>query len=79
MRRFTALFMTLDATTGTRDKVTALVDYFRAAPSHDAAWAAYFLTGHKLKRLVSSRDLREAAIAASGVPPWPAGSLRQAT
>lgn len=70
MRRFTALFMALDATTGTRDKVTALVDYFRAAPPQDAAWAAYFLTGHKLKRLVGSKDLREAAIAAAGVPPW---------
>ncbi len=70
MRRFTALYMALDATTGTRDKVAALVDYFRAAPPHDAAWAAYFLTGRKLKRLVGSRDLREAAIAASGIPPW---------
>jgi len=70
MRRFTALYMALDATTGTRDKVEALAGYFRAAPPHDAAWAAYFLTGRKLKRLVGSRDLREAAIAASGVPPW---------
>jgi len=70
MRRFTELYMALDATTGTRDKVAALAAYFRAAPPHDAAWAAYFLTGRKLKRLVSSRDLREAAIAASGVPPW---------
>jgi hypothetical protein len=30
----------------------------------------YFLTGRKLKRLVGSRDLREAAIDAAGVPPW---------
>ena len=70
MRRFTALYMALDATTSTREKVAALVAYFRAAPPHDAAWATYFLTGRKLKRLVGSRDLREAAIAAAGVPPW---------
>ena len=70
MRRFTALFMALDATTSTREKVAALAAYFRTAPAHDVAWAVYFLTGRKLKRLVGSRDLREAAIAAAGIPPW---------
>jgi ATP-dependent DNA ligase len=70
MRRFTALFMTLDATTSTREKIAALAAYFHAAPPHDVAWAVYFLTGRKLKRLVGSRDLREAAIGAAGVPPW---------
>ena len=70
MRRFTALFMALDATTSTRAKVAALAGYFRSAPPHDVAWAVYFLTGRKLKRLVGSRDLREAAIDAAGVPPW---------
>ena len=70
MRRFTALFMALDATTSTREKIAALAAYFRTAPPHDVAWAVYFLTGRKLKRLVGSRDLREAAIAAAGIPPW---------
>ena len=70
MRRFTELFLALDTTTGTRDKVNALVAYFSAAPPDDAAWAAYFLTGRKLKRLVGTRDLVEAAIEASGIPPW---------
>jgi DNA ligase-1 len=70
MRRFTALFMALDATTSTRAKVAALAGYFRSAPPHDVAWAVYFLTGRKLKRLVGSRDLRESAIEAAGVPPW---------
>ncbi|HET9046496.1 MAG TPA: ATP-dependent DNA ligase [Casimicrobiaceae bacterium] len=70
MRRFTALFMALDATTSTREKIAALAAYFGAAPPHDVAWAVYFLTGRKLKRLVGSRDLREAAIAAAGVPSW---------
>ena len=57
MRRFTELFLALDATTGTREKVDALVAYFSEAPPDDAAWAAYFLTGRRLKRLVSTRDL----------------------
>src|SRR5206468_2316235 len=64
MRRFTELFLALDATTGTRDKVDALVAYFNAAPPDDAAWAAYFLTGRKLKRLVGT------AIEVAGIPPW---------
>jgi DNA ligase-1 len=70
MRRFTALFTALDATTSTREKVAALAAYFHDAPAHDVAWAVYFLTGRKLKRLVGSRDLVEAAIAAADVPPW---------
>src|SRR5438477_6442777 len=70
MRRFTELFLALDATTGTRDKVDALVAYFSAAPPEDAAWAAYFLTGRRLKRLVGTRELVDAAIEAAGIPPW---------
>src|SRR5437762_3518098 len=70
MRRFTELFLALDATTGTRDKVGALVAYFTAAPPDDAAWAAYFLTGRKLKRLVGTRDLVGAALDTTGIPPW---------
>ena len=50
--------------------MAALAAYFRAAPPHDAAWAAYFLTGRKLKRLVGTRDLVGAALAASGIPAW---------
>jgi len=70
MRRFTALYLALDATTKTSEKVAALAAYFTAAPPHDAAWAAYFLTGRKLKRLVGTRDLTGAALAASGIPAW---------
>jgi len=70
MRRFTALYLALDATTRTHDKVAALTGYFRDAPPHDAAWAAYFLTGRKLKRVVATRDLVAAALTASGLPAW---------
>src|SRR5437868_2535341 len=70
MRRFTELFLALDATTGTREKVDALVAYFSEAPPDDAAWAAYFLTGRRLKRLVSTRDLVGAALDSVAIPPW---------
>ena len=62
MRRFAALFAALDATTKTLDKQRSLEAYFRDAPPADAAWATFFLTGRRLKRLVRSRDLRDAAV-----------------
>jgi DNA ligase-1 len=70
MRAFTALYETLDRTTSTNAKVQALVAYFRAAPPGDGAWALYFLTGRKLKRLVGTPVLWDLALAVGGLPPW---------
>jgi len=70
MKDFAALFDRLDQTTATNAKVAALVDYFKAAPPEDAAWAVYFLTGRRLKRLVNTRELREWTAGASGLALW---------
>lgn len=70
MKRFVALYLALDATQKTGAKEAALADYFRGATAEDAAWATFFLTGRRLKRLVRTRDLREAALAATGLPEW---------
>ncbi len=70
MKRFTALYLALDATTKTLAKQQALEAYFRDAPAADAAWATFFLTGRKLKRLVRARDLRDAALHAAQIPEW---------
>src|SRR3954462_3175442 len=70
MRRFSALYEALDSTTSTNAKVAALVEYFRAAPPADAAWAAFFLTGRRLKRVVASAGLREWAQEGTGIPEW---------
>ena len=70
MKRFAALYDALDRTTSTNAKVAALVDYFRSAPPADAAWAVFFLTGRRLKRLLPSPSLREWAQIESGVPEW---------
>ena len=70
MRRFADLYLALDATTKTNVKVAALAAYFREVEPQDAAWATYFLTGRKLKRAVGTRDLRDAALLASGLPLW---------
>ena len=70
MRAFARLYAALDETTSTSAKVAALVDYFRAAPPADAAWAVHFLSGRRPKRLVASGDLRAWAAAAAGIPDW---------
>ena len=70
MKAFTALFTRLDETNKTLAKHAALVDYFRTAPAADAAWAVYFLSGRKLKRLLLSRELRAWGAAEAGVPDW---------
>ncbi|MFH5804731.1 ATP-dependent DNA ligase [Alienimonas sp. DA493] len=70
MKAFTALFTRLDETNKTLAKQAALVDYFRTAPPGDAAWAVYFLSGRKLKRLLLSRELREWGAAEAEVPDW---------
>jgi DNA ligase-1 len=79
MRRFAALFAALDATTKTLDKQRSLEAYFREAPPADAAWATFFLTGRRLRRLVRSRDLRDAALQAAGLPEWLFDASHQAT
>jgi DNA ligase-1 len=70
MRRFATLYTQLDRTTSTNAKVAALAGYFREAAPADAAWALYFLTGQRLKRLLPARALGTWAADAAGVPEW---------
>ena len=70
MIRFVDLYMRLDATTRTNEKVEALKAYFKSAPPHDAAWAVFFLLGRKIKRVVPSKLIRQWAAEATGFAPW---------
>ena len=70
MRRFAELFDELDTTTSINEKLAALVRYFRSTPAEDAAWATYFLSGRRLKRLVGPATLRDWLLAATGMPDW---------
>ncbi|MEO1574864.1 MAG: ATP-dependent DNA ligase, partial [Pseudomonadota bacterium] len=70
MQAFGALYQALDQTTSTNAKVDAMVDYFRRAPAADAAWAVYFLSGRRVKRLVGAARLREWLVEASELPDW---------
>jgi DNA ligase 1 len=70
VRAFGELFDALDATTSLNEKLIELVRYFSAAPAADAAWAAYFLSGRRLKRLVGSATLRVWLLQESKLPEW---------
>jgi DNA ligase-1 len=70
MRRFSELYEELDGTTRTNAKVEALAGYLREVPPEDASWAVFFLTGQRLKRLISGRLLRAWALRSTGLPEW---------
>src|SRR4051812_15701990 len=70
MQRFTELYFALDRTTRTAEKVAALVRYFRQAQPADAAWALFFLTGNRIKRLIATGLLRDWIAETAGLPLW---------
>ena len=70
MKQFARLYAAIDQTTSTGEKVAALTDYFRTAPPADAAWAVYFLSGRRPKRLIASRRLAAWAAEEAALPDW---------
>src|SRR3954466_14206067 len=70
MRLFSQLFSELDSTTRTLDKVEALERYFSTAEPRDAAWALFFLTGHKIKRAINTRLLGQWVKEQTGFADW---------
>ncbi len=70
MKLFTELYVELDQTNKTNEKVEAMRFYFERATPADAAWAFYFLSGRKPRQIVPSKFLREWAIEMSGIPEW---------
>ena len=70
MKSFAELYDRIDSTTGTNAKVEAIAEYFRVAPSDDAAWALYYLTGRRLKRFISSKSLRDWTLDLTGISLW---------
>jgi DNA ligase-1 len=70
MRAFADLFAALDGTTSTNAKVQAIGRYLAAAPPADAAWAVFFLTGRRLKRLLPYRAISDWTLALTGLDEW---------
>jgi DNA ligase-1 len=70
MKQFARLFEAIDASTSTKAKTVALAEYFKHAQARDAAWAAWFLTGHRPRMAVPARRLHLWAAEAAGLPVW---------
>lgn len=70
MKGFSELFLQLDSTTRTNDKVKALAEYFNSAPEKDRVWTIALLSHRRPRRTVNTRLLREWAAERSGIPLW---------
>jgi DNA ligase-1 len=70
VRRFAALFETLDTTTSTLAKVDAMRTYFQGADPADAAWAVYVMIGRRAKRSVGPALLRAWLSEEARLPGW---------
>ncbi|WP_306115680.1 MULTISPECIES: ATP-dependent DNA ligase [unclassified Roseovarius] len=70
MKRFVALYSTIDQTTKTTRKVAALAAYFAAAPDDDKLWTIALFSGRRPRRAITTTKLREWAAERAGIPLW---------
>ena len=70
MKKFAKLFEAIDASTSTKAKTAALAEYFTSAEASDAAWAAWFLTGHRPRQAVPARRMAAWAAERAEIPLW---------
>lgn len=70
MKAFAQLFLSLDQTNKTNEKVRILKNYFINVPDTDKMHMLALFTGRKPKRQINSTLVRKWAIEASGIPAW---------
>lgn len=70
MKAFAQLFLSLDETNKTNEKVKVLKDYFNCVPDTDKMHMLALFTGRKPKRIINSTQIRTWAIEASNIPQW---------
>ncbi|MEI9917223.1 MAG: cisplatin damage response ATP-dependent DNA ligase [Bacteroidota bacterium] len=70
MKRFTELFLKLDRTNKTNEKVEALRSYFLSAPDEDKIWALAVFTGRRPPSVFKRAQLHEWALELAGIPDW---------
>ena len=74
MRNFAQLFLSLDETNKTNEKVKVLKDYFNSVPDSDKMNMLALFTGRMPKRQINSTLVRTWAIEASKIPAWLSGA-----
>ncbi|HZX58105.1 MAG TPA: ATP-dependent DNA ligase [Mucilaginibacter sp.] len=70
MKAFAQLFLSLDETNKTNEKVKVLKDYFTNVPDTDKMHMLALFTGRKPKRQINTTLIRNWAIEASKIPAW---------
>ncbi len=70
MNDFVDLYLKLDQTNKTNDKIEALEAFLKQASSSDRLWMIALFTGRQPKRAISSRYLREWVIEKAQIPEW---------
>ncbi len=70
MKQFAQLFVQLDQTNKTNDKVALLKDYFATAPDRDKLWTIAFFSHKRPKRPVNSTLLKSWAMELAELPEW---------
>ncbi len=70
MKAFAQLFLSLDETNKTNEKVKVLKEYFNAVPDTDKMHMLALFTGRKPKRQINSTLVRNWAVEASNIPAW---------
>ena len=70
MKAFAQLFLSLDETNKTNEKVKVLKEYFNSVPDTDKMHMLALFAGRKPKRQINSTLVRNWAVAASNIPAW---------
>jgi DNA ligase-1 len=70
MKRFAELFLQLDQTNKTNERVEALKAYFLSAPDEDKIWALALFAGRRPSAIFKSRQVHEWALELAGIPEW---------
>lgn len=70
MKLFSQLFVELDQSNKTSDKIEALKKYFLSASDTDKLWTIALFTGKRPKRQVNTRLLRDWCCEWAGIPEW---------
>ena len=70
MKQFTQLFLQLDRTNKTNEKVELLTSYFLTAPEEDKLWALALFTGRRPPRSIKTAQLHAWALEQTNIPEW---------
>jgi DNA ligase-1 len=70
MKDFAALFLALDRTNKTNEKLALLQAYFLSTLEEDKIWALALFTGRRPSRAFKTSQIQQWALEAAGIPEW---------